>query len=161
MHLLRKLCLVRKGKNQFTNSPCVPKTDKGEGLRGEEGRSLPVCRLVRRSSFVRGDMVTPLVNPAGSRGRVEVPVWWNGSQVIEILCFLPSRYDVCGGLIPTVFFFLSPFSRSLLLCLPSPSFHSCYLLLWILLLLILPKRYPGSFTCHVRGTQTRAGRARS
>lgn len=67
-----------KGKNQFTSSPnilrAVPKTDKEEGLRGEEGQSRPVCSLVRRSSFVKGDMVTSSADPADSRGGAEVPV---------------------------------------------------------------------------------------
>lgn len=66
-------------KNQFTSSPNilreVPKTDKEEGLArgGEGGRSRPVCSLVRRSSFVRGDMVAFSVDPT-ARGRTEVSV---------------------------------------------------------------------------------------
>lgn len=158
--------MARKGKNRFTSSPnilrSVPKTDKEEGLRREEGRNRPVCSLVRRSSFVRGDMVASSVDPASSRGRAEVPVWWNGSRVIEILCSLPSRYDVCGGLIPyRLFLSFSLLAFSPSLSSPPLSYYSRYLLLRILLLLILSKRYPDSFTCHVRGTRTRAGRAQS
>lgn len=113
--------MALKGKNRFTSFPnilrSVPKTDKEKGLRREEGRNRPVCSLVRRSSFVRGDMVASSVDPASSRGRAEVPVWWNGSRVIEILCSLPSRYDVCGGLIPYRLFL----SFSLLAVSPSLS----------------------------------------
>lgn len=59
-------------KNEFTSSPNnlreIPKTDKEKGLTGreEEGRSRPVCSLVRRSSFVRGDMGASSVDRAGN-----------------------------------------------------------------------------------------------
>jgi len=64
----------RKEKKRFTSSPNilreVPKTDKEEGLTegGEGRRSRPVCSLVRRSSFVRGDMVASSMDPAGNTG---------------------------------------------------------------------------------------------
>lgn len=74
--ILRKLRVVRRGKNQFTSSSNilreVPKTDKEKRVDwevGEEGRSRPVCSLVRRSSFVRGDMVASTVDPAGRHGK--------------------------------------------------------------------------------------------
>jgi len=69
--------VTRKGKNRFISSSNILRTvlkiDKEEELKGEEGRSRPVCSLVHRSSFVRGDMVASSVDPAGSRGRVVGP----------------------------------------------------------------------------------------
>lgn len=119
--------MIQKRKNRFTSSSNilreVPKTDKEEGLTkgGEGGRSRPVCSLVRRS-VVRYEVTwwLPRWILLAVRGRVEVPVWWNGSRVIEILCSLPSRYDIRGGLTPTFSFFLASFSCSFLLCLSLP-----------------------------------------
>lgn len=136
----------------------------GERKKDEVAR-YAVSSVVRRSLEVTWGLPRWIVQ--ATRGRAEVPVWWNGSRVIEILCSLPSRYDVRRG--PHSYrFFLS---LSLLAFSPSLSyappplpplypFRSRYLLLRILLLLILSKRYPDPFTCHVRETRTRAGRAR-
>lgn len=137
----------------------------GERKKDEVAR-YAVSSVVRRSLEVTWGLPRWIVQ--ATRGRAEVPVWWNGSRVIEILCSLPSRYDVRRG--PSFLPFLSFSLPSRILSffiLRSPPplpplypFRSRYLLLRILLLLILSKRYPDPFTCHVRETRTRAGRAR-
>lgn len=66
----------------------------GERKKDEVAR-YAVSSVVRRSLEVTWGLPRWIVQ--ATRGRAEVPVWWNGSRVIEILCSLPSRYDVRRG----------------------------------------------------------------
>lgn len=86
-----------------------------EGKEDEVAR-YAVSSVVRRSLEVTWWLPRWIL--LATRGRAEVPVWWNGSRVIEILCSLPSRYDVREG--PHYYcLFLSLF---FLVFLPSLSF---------------------------------------
>lgn len=100
---------------------------------------MQVCPI---SSLVRNDMAAGegwlprrVFRPREARPRV--PVWWNGSRVIEISCSSPSRYDIPGPLSPSLS--LSSLRR---IC------HGP-----VASVILSTKRYPDPFTCHVRGTR--------
>lgn len=102
--ILRKLRVARKGKKMNSRVPRIIsarflKPTKKKGWLGERKKDevarYAVSSVVRRSLEVTWGLPRWIVQ--ATRGRAEVPVWWNGSRVIEILCSLPSRYDVRRG----------------------------------------------------------------